>query len=222
MNMTNFDTFVSYDHRDKDWVFQKLKPALEEAGLNAKIDDQIVYGASIYNWIDQGLSKSKTFIIVLSNHYVHNRSFARAELADIVVRCIRGRIRLVPVYKESVNLDYLPFGLAPLLAINAGDDLGEALKKLRAQGDQGSAQTTVVPAKGPGTTGGTSLGRDGEGYIPPERRIRVQVSTECDLGCPWCHWDEFDRDIQAPNPQRVHDIMMNLKDAQEKGHNNSS
>lgn len=47
-------------------------------------------------------------------------------------------------------------------------------------------------------------------YIPPERRIRIQACNTCNLNCPPCHWDEFEKD-KRPHYTEVMKLINNLK-----------
>jgi len=202
--MENPQVFISYAHLDEEWVKSTLLPKLAKADLKCRIDSQIHLGTSIYDWIDSSRNECKAFILVISNNYLKNRSYARAEMTDLIIRSLKGRIRVVPVYKEPVDEDDLPFGLPSLNSIDYTDSLDTKLSEL-------AAELQKEPRSRSQASQSTQ-----HRFVPPERRIRIQAATDCTQQCPWCHWDDFPRNLEAPNYRLVHDLMVHLKEARDK------
>ena len=67
----SFDVFVSYSHKDTEWVRNWLLPKLEEAGVNYCIDDDhFDYGvASLIN-MERAVEQSRKALLVLSENWV--------------------------------------------------------------------------------------------------------------------------------------------------------
>lgn len=204
--MENPQVFISYDHRDRDWVVFTLVPKLQKAGLRVRHDSEIHLGTSIYEWIDASRGECKAFIIVISKNYVQNRSYARAEMEDLIIRSLRGHLRVVPVFKETVHDSDVPFGILSLNSIRNLESLDSQLAVLAAQ------------LKGEYAYGVLNTVQTETCFIPPERRLRIQASTKCTQECPWCHWDDFPRSVGTPNYRLVLELMERLKQARDSDH----
>ncbi|MEI6529799.1 MAG: TIR domain-containing protein [Candidatus Falkowbacteria bacterium] len=195
--------FISYDHQDHDWVTHELLPKISDSGLKYRHDSQIHLGTSIYDWIDSSRNECKAFILVISNNYVKNRSYAHAEMKELIIRSISGRIILVPIFKESVDENDLPFGLISLNSIKNINSLDSRIAELASQ------------LKSENTISKGDAQQLNNYFVPPERRIRIQASTHCTQKCPWCHWDDFPKKIEAPNYSLVLELMKKLKEARD-------
>jgi len=78
-----YDVFISYSHKDGDWVTQTLVPRLEAGGLRVCIDkrDFTPGRASLLNMQD-GISNSQHILLILSPNWVESRwTQFEAELA---------------------------------------------------------------------------------------------------------------------------------------------
>lgn len=78
-----YDVFISYSHKDGDWVTQTLVPRLEAGGLKVCIDERdfIPGKAALLNMQD-GIGGSRRILLVLSPHWVESRwTQFEAELA---------------------------------------------------------------------------------------------------------------------------------------------
>jgi len=202
--------FISYDHNDYSWVHNILIPLLNQEGLSPISDDQIPFGENIYRWINEGLVSSNAIMIVMSNNYIMNRSFARAEMEEILFRSIKSDIRVVPVFKEKVNEARIPFAVRTIKSIHS-ETLNQEIKLLSKELKHNNiSDINDMNMLSQNET-------HSETYSPTERRIRVQISDQCTQRCPWCHWDEFKKN-EVSNSSLVLKIMDNLKDRNNIGH----
>src|SRR5438045_3627614 len=66
-----FDTFISYSHADRAWVWDELLPRLEGAGLRVCIDDRdFAIGVPILHNIERAVSESRYTLVVMTPTYV--------------------------------------------------------------------------------------------------------------------------------------------------------
>lgn len=66
-----YDVFISHASEDKDSVVRPLALALKEKGVNVWYDEfELKIGDSLRRKIDQGLSKSKFGIVVISRSFI--------------------------------------------------------------------------------------------------------------------------------------------------------
>jgi sulfatase maturation enzyme AslB (radical SAM superfamily)/tetratricopeptide (TPR) repeat protein len=192
------EIFISYDHQDHEWVNSELLPKLTHLDLSVRHDSQIHLGTSIYDWIDRSRNECKAFIMVISQSYVNNRSYARAEMQDLIIRGFNNRIKVIPIFKEHVDDTDLPFGILSLNSIRNLNSLDLRLEELAGQlKDKYPINNKIII-------------QNKNYFIPPERRIRIQTSTSCTQKCPWCHWDDFPKNLKAPNYNLVLQLMGNL------------
>ena len=67
----NFDVFVSYSHKDKDWVRDWLLPKLEGAGVGyCTDDDHFEYGVLTLENMERAVERSRKTLLVLSENWV--------------------------------------------------------------------------------------------------------------------------------------------------------
>ena len=67
----NFDIFVSYSHKDKDWVRNWLLPELEAAGVSYCIDDDhFDIGVAALINMERAVEQSRKALLVLSENWV--------------------------------------------------------------------------------------------------------------------------------------------------------
>ena len=69
----SFDVFVSYSHKDKDWVRNWLLPRLERAGVSYCIDDDhFDIGVAALDNIEQAAKSSRKTLLVISANWVES------------------------------------------------------------------------------------------------------------------------------------------------------
>ena len=67
----NFDVFISYSHKDKDWVRNWLLPKLESAGVSYCIDDDhFDIGVAALINMERAVERSRKTLLVLSENWV--------------------------------------------------------------------------------------------------------------------------------------------------------
>jgi len=68
-----FDAFISYSHRDKAWVVERLLPALEEAGLRVAIDFRdFPVGPYAEVNMERAVAVSRRVVLVMSPDWLHS------------------------------------------------------------------------------------------------------------------------------------------------------
>ncbi len=91
------DAFISHASEDKDEKVRPLAEALIQAGLDVWYDEfSLKIGDSLSRKIDQGLSKSKVGLVVLSQSFF-NKGWTNYELNGIVTRSVSGEQVLLPI-----------------------------------------------------------------------------------------------------------------------------
>ena len=100
-----FDAFISYSHRDADWVRNWLLPRLDARSLRVFIDFRdFQLGAPLLTEIEHGVISSKKTLIVLSPEYLAS---AWTELENILVQtqdpAAHAR-RLIPILLKPCKL----------------------------------------------------------------------------------------------------------------------
>lgn len=115
-----FDVFISHASEDKEDVVRPLAQSLKSGGLDVWYDEfELKIGDSLRRKIDEGLSKSKFGIVILSKDFIA-KGWTNYELDGLVTRAVNGDQILLPIWhnitKQEV-IDYSP-SLADKLARN--------------------------------------------------------------------------------------------------------
>lgn len=126
-----FDVFISHASEDKDEVVRPLAHALQDSGLRVWYDEfELKIGHSLRRKIDEGLSKSKFGIVVLSKAFL-SKGWTNYELDGLVTKAVTGDQVLLPIWhkisKQEV-IDYSP-SLADKLARNTAMHTVEEIAK---------------------------------------------------------------------------------------------
>jgi molybdenum cofactor biosynthesis enzyme MoaA len=176
--------FISYDARDLGWV-KNFAVKIQEKNIPIHLNfdtDSLKFGDNILAWMESNIQKADVFFIILSRNYASNISFARLEYEAILHRHVKIGTKIIPVYKERLEIDEIPLGLAQLRSIYRPDD------------DQSWQELLTVfkPCE--------ETFSDIEAYVPEERRIRIQVTTACTQTCDWCHNDQFSNELGDGDP----------------------
>ncbi|MCS7011536.1 MAG: toll/interleukin-1 receptor domain-containing protein, partial [Anaerolineales bacterium] len=110
-----YDVFISYSHRDADWVTKTLVPRLEQGGLRVCTDRDFVPGKPAVLNIEESIRNSRKIILVLSPNWVESQwTHFEAQLAqqDDPAGI---RARTIPVLWKPCNI---PENLRPLTWID--------------------------------------------------------------------------------------------------------
>ncbi|MBV9157124.1 MAG: AAA-like domain-containing protein [Acidobacteriaceae bacterium] len=69
-SLFRYDVYVSYSHRDRDWVKSYLLPNLESAGLSVFIDPDYLPGGAMWERrLDQAFNQSRNILLIMSPDY---------------------------------------------------------------------------------------------------------------------------------------------------------
>ncbi|KAK9883656.1 hypothetical protein WA026_001825 [Henosepilachna vigintioctopunctata] len=105
-----FDIFVSYSHKDGDFVFQQLVPRLEKGPHAYKLclhERDWIPGESIMNNIAYSVMNSRRTLIILSPNFLES-VWAKMEFRSAHAEAMRERRnRIILVIKDDVVLDEL-------------------------------------------------------------------------------------------------------------------
>ncbi|MBN2526502.1 MAG: toll/interleukin-1 receptor domain-containing protein [Deltaproteobacteria bacterium] len=199
------ETFISYDHRDTEYV-KKLAEEMTNVGLTPRIDFKFPYGANFFNYMDHATKSCSSTILVISNFYIKNDSWAHMELMEVLSRQLRGQMDVIPLILGDLKIEDLPFGIMTKKYIrdnecdprNIKDDLKQLSNQI--ESDYGLYRQQIQQHR---------IDRSSN---DSERRIRIQITPACDRvpQCPWCHGDEFDRRIAA-RPEKLSKLLENIQ-----------
>jgi hypothetical protein len=95
-----FDVFISHATEDKEGVARPLAHALHARGLSVWFDEfELRVGDSLRRKIDQGISRSRFGLVVLSPAFFA-KSWPNYELDGLVTMSVGGRQVLLPIWHE--------------------------------------------------------------------------------------------------------------------------
>lgn len=131
-----FDFFISHASEDKDDFVRELAEALKAESMDVWYDEfELKIGDSLRKKIDNGLSKSKYGIVIISQSFI-SKNWTEYELNGMVAREMNGHKVILPIWhKISKNevLKYSP-SLADKMALNTSihtiEDIVKSLKEL--------------------------------------------------------------------------------------------
>jgi len=70
-NDFEYDVFVSYSHKDREWVQKWLLPKLESAGVRVFIDFRdLKLGAPLITELERAIARSRVTLLVLTPDYL--------------------------------------------------------------------------------------------------------------------------------------------------------
>ena len=196
-----WDVFISYAHKDADWV-QNLADNLYRADFEVFIDSwEIAAGDVLVHKIDEGILKAKTGILVVSPEAL-SRPWVLEEYAAMMSRAVEGKQRLIPVLLADAEMP-------PLLAARTWIDFRHAF------GPEYERKFTQLvrtlkgerPAR-PERNGGISLPADGpfrpEG--PIYRTLQISKEKVAFLG-GWKEANHRPRGLRFEDEQRIHELQ---------------
>lgn len=116
----DYDVFISHASEDKSGLVRPLAEALRTLGLRVWYDEfELGIGDSLRRKIDQGISRSRFGIVVLSEHFIQ-KGWTEYELDGIVARTVKGKQRLLPIWHDLSSdqvMEYSP-NLADKVALS--------------------------------------------------------------------------------------------------------
>ena len=130
---TAYDIFISHASEDKDAIARPLYNALIEKGISVWFDEaDIKLGDSLRRKIDEGLSKCRYGVVILSPHFL-SKEWPQRELDGLVAReTASGDKSILPIWHElerETLLRYSP-SLADRVAGLSEDGVPELVKKI--------------------------------------------------------------------------------------------
>ncbi|MDF2774300.1 MAG: hypothetical protein K0S86_3800 [Geminicoccaceae bacterium] len=100
-----WDVFISHASEDKSAVARPLATKLQEHGLRVWLDDQeLLLGDSLRRKIDEGLSRSRWGVLVLSKHFLE-KEWPQAELDGLLARELAGEKVILPIWHGITAAD---------------------------------------------------------------------------------------------------------------------
>lgn len=131
-----FDFFISHATEDKNEIVRDLANALKDAGFDVWYDEfELKIGDSLRKKIDQGLSKSRYGIVIVSPSFV-KKNWTEYELNGMVAREMNGHKVILPIWHKISKNEVLEFSpsLADKMALNTSihtiNDIVKSLKEL--------------------------------------------------------------------------------------------
>lgn len=131
-----YDFFISHASEDKDDIVRDLAEALKANGFKVWYDEfELKIGDSLRRKIDNGLSKSKYGIVIISPSFV-KKNWPEYELNGMVAREMNGHKVILPIWHKITKDEVLKFSptLADKMALNTSihtiDDIINSLKAL--------------------------------------------------------------------------------------------
>lgn len=131
-----YDFFISHATEDKDEIVRDLAKALIEVGFDVWYDEfELKIGDSLRKKIDQGLSKSRYGIVIVSPSFV-KKNWTEYELNGMVAREMNGHKVILPIWHKVSKNEVLEFSpsLADKMALNTSihtiNDIVKSLKEL--------------------------------------------------------------------------------------------
>ncbi|MFQ6599301.1 TIR domain-containing protein [Flavobacterium sp. C3NV] len=131
-----FDFFISHASEDKEEIVRDLAEAMKENGFEVWYDEfELKIGDSLRKKIDNGLSKSKFGIVIISPSFV-KKNWTEYELNGMVAREMNGHKVILPIWHKISKDEVLKFSptLADKMALNTSihtiQDIVNSLKEL--------------------------------------------------------------------------------------------
>lgn len=124
-----YDVFISHASEDKEDVVRPLAKSLKEKGISVWYDEfELNIGDSLRRKIDQGLSKSRFGIVVISRAFI-KKGWTNYELDGLMTKAISGEQILLPIWHDITKqevIDYSP-SLADKVARNTSQETVEEI-----------------------------------------------------------------------------------------------
>lgn len=148
---TEWDVFICHASEDKKTVVEPLANELVKRGLKVWYDRYVLrIGDSLLQKIDEGLSKSKYGIVILSPHFFQ-KEWTKKELDGLIQKEIGGKKVILPVWHNVKRNDIMKYSptLAGRLAGTTQqgiDSLADELILAMSDGIPEGNPPTVLPA----------------------------------------------------------------------------
>lgn len=130
---TTYDIFISHASEDKDAIARPLYNALVENSISVWFDEAAIkLGDSLRRKIDEGLSKCRYGVVILSPHFL-SKEWPQRELDGLVAReTALGEKRILPIWHELDRATLLRYSppLADRMAGLSEDGVPALVKKI--------------------------------------------------------------------------------------------
>ena len=116
-----YDAYLSFADREPDaaWVWTKLVPALEKAGVRVAISGVVQEpGVALVIETERAIRQAKRTVVVLSNTYLADNM---ADFENVLAQTLgiqEGAYRLLPIQIEPIAADRLPTRLSMLTTLD--------------------------------------------------------------------------------------------------------
>ncbi len=108
-NETYWDVFISHANEDKQEVVEPLSQELQNRGLKVWYDKWVLkIGDRLLEKIDEGLSRSRYGIVVLSPHFL-DKQWPKNELEGLMQKEIDGKKVILPVWHKVRRSDLISY-----------------------------------------------------------------------------------------------------------------
>jgi hypothetical protein len=132
LDYVEWDVFISHASEDKSQIARPLAEALQAKGLKVWYDEfSLTVGDSLRKKIDEGLSKSRFGVVILSKHFFE-KHWPEQELNGLATREVEGNKVILPVWYDvgfAEVRDYSPM-LADRIAAIAAKGLENVVDQL--------------------------------------------------------------------------------------------
>ena len=131
-----YDVFISHASEDKESVVRPLAIALKNKGINVWYDEfELKIGDSLRRKIDQGLSKSKFGVVVISRSFIR-KGWTNYELDGLMTKEVSGQQILLPIWHDITKQEVIDYShsLADKVARNTSietlEEIAEEIAEL--------------------------------------------------------------------------------------------
>lgn len=135
-NEESHDVFISHASEDKDEIVRPLANALIAEGLSVWYDEfSLKIGDSLRRKIDQGLSKSRVGLVVLSPSFI-SKGWTNYELDGIMTKTVSGEQILLPIWHKITKQEVINYSpsladkLARSTAIHTVEEIAKEIADL--------------------------------------------------------------------------------------------
>jgi len=123
-NEFQFDVFVSYSSKDKEWVRGELVKRIEEAGLRAFIDFRdFEPGAASITEMTRGVQTCRKTLLVLSENYIKSEWCELEQIMLQVLSPANRELRFIPLLRERCSKPLTIAGFNHIDFTDEGDEI---------------------------------------------------------------------------------------------------
>lgn len=129
-----WDLFISHAHEDKKEVADPLAKAFRELGLKVWYDSFVItLGDSIRRKVDEGLSKSRFGLVILSHHFF-KKKWPQKELDALASLEYANSKKILPVWHNLTHEDVAHYSptLAGVLGVPTSEGLDSIIEQVMA------------------------------------------------------------------------------------------